>query len=292
MSSGIEIQHLSKQYEKKTILHDINLKFEPKTIYGLLGRNGAGKSTLLGLISDRIFPTQGRILFNAEMIHDNDQILGQFYLMSEVDLYPNRRRVRQLFRDTEQLYGEFNRKYADELVKKFGLDDSSQYGKLSTGYRTIVKLIIALCVPATYIFLDEPVLGLDANHRDIFYRELVETYTERPRTFVISTHLIEEIANLIEQVVVIKSGRVLVDDSSEALIAESYAITGPKNVVDSFVSGLNVIGSETLGNLKAAYVFGALDDRPIPDVITIEHMDLQKLFVNLTNEEETQNDAL
>ena len=76
-----------------------------------------------------------------------------------------------------------------------------------------------MCIRDSYVIFDEPVLGLDANHRELFYRRLIENYAARPRTVIISTHLIEEIADIVEQVVIIKEGRILLDKPAEEVKA-------------------------------------------------------------------------
>lgn len=78
---------------------------------------------------------------------------------------------------------------------------------MSTGYQSIFKNIMALSVNVPYVFLDEPVLGLDAYHRELFYRLLIEKYAQNPFTVVISTHLIEEVTNIVEHVIIIKTDR-------------------------------------------------------------------------------------
>lgn len=284
---SIQVQAVQQAFRGQTVLDNLNLTIKPNTIYGLLGRNGAGKSTLLNIISNRIFADSGTVTMDNETMCDNDHTLGKVYLMSEVNLYSERSRVKQLFKTTALLYGDFDDAHANKLAQTFGLDLNARFGKLSTGYRTILKLIIALCVPADYVFLDEPVLGLDANHREIFYQELIETYSDHPRTFVISTHLIEEIANLIEHVFVLDNHHIIVDGDVTDILGQSYAVTGPQTDVSTYTDGLNIIGKDHLGGITAHYVYGPLDnDRPIPDTVTVEHLDLQKLFVNLTNTKE------
>ncbi|MEE6710845.1 ABC transporter ATP-binding protein [Pediococcus acidilactici] len=277
---GIEVRQVTKTFDHHLVLNGIGLTLEPNKIYGLLGRNGAGKSTLLNLLVNRIRPDEGEIKLDNELIGDNDRQLGKLFLMSEVDLYPKNVRVKDIFKWTASFYGNFNSELAHSLSKQFGLKESMLFHHLSTGYRTITKLIVALSVPAEYVFFDEPVLGLDANHREIFYNALVESYAEKPRTFVIATHLIEH-------VMVIDQGRVVVDDETEAVLANAYTISGPAQAVDQYTEGLNVIGSDRLARIKANYVCGPLNDRPIPDEINIDPMDLQTLFINLTNGGET-----
>lgn len=284
---SIQVQAVKQAFHSQVVLNELSLTIEPNTIYGLLGRNGAGKSTLLNIISNRIFADSGTVTMDDESMRDNDRTLGRLYLMSEVNLYSDRARVKQLFKTTANLYGSFDFAYAEKLAQTFGLDLNTRFGKLSTGYRTIFKLIVALCVPADYIFLDEPVLGLDANHREIFYQELIETYSEHPRTFVISTHLIDEIANIVEHVFVLDQHQIVIDGDVSDILAQSYAVTGPQADVVTYTTGLNIIGQDALGGITAHYVYGDLDDnRPIPDTVKVEHLDLQKLFINLTNTKE------
>lgn len=280
---GIEVKQVTKSFDKKMILNGIGMTIESNKIYGLLGRNGAGKSTLLSLLVNRIAPDTGEIRLDNKVIRDNDEQLSKMFLMSEVDLYPKNLKVKDVFKWTKSFYGGFDEELAQDLCEKFGLQTNIIFNKLSTGYRTIMKLIVALAVPVEYVFLDEPILGLDAGHREIFYNALVETYAENPRTFVISTHLIEEIANLIEHVLVIDHGRLIVDDETEKVLGEAYVVSGPEDKVDEYTQGLNVIGSDKLARIKASYVFGSLDNKPISDLINIDQMDLQTLFVNLTN---------
>lgn len=280
----LHVNHVSRRFGKHEVLKDINLTIEPNKIYGLLGRNGAGKSTLLNIITNRIFTSDGTVTLGNENVAENDFALTNMYLMSEVNLYTERLKVRKIFKLVELSYGKFDWPLAYDLANQFQVDLDVKFGGLSTGYHSIVKLIIALCVPANFIFLDEPVLGLDANHRELFYQELLTAYEKRPRTFLISTHLIEEIANMVEHVFIMDQGIIIEDEDVEDLVAKAYSVTGPRQSVTEYTQGLNVIGQESLGQITSNYVFGSLNDRRvIPDSVTIEHIDLQKLFVYLTN---------
>ncbi|MDN7144762.1 ABC transporter ATP-binding protein [Liquorilactobacillus mali] len=286
---GIEVKNIQKSFNKKKILSDVSLELEPGKIYGLLGRNGAGKSTLLSIMANRIFSDSGDVLLDGKSVFDHDEALGQIYLMSERNLYPEGAKIERIFKLTELFYGSFNYDYANELANKFGLDVKQKFGKLSTGYRSIFKLIIALAVPARYIFLDEPILGLDANHRELFYRELLDNYVKTQKTFIISTHLIEEITNMLEHVFILCHGEIVIDGDVEDVLKKAYLIAGPQKDVDDYCRGLNIIGKENLGSIHGNYVYGNLDDnRILPDTVSVERMDLQKLFVNLTNMEETK----
>ena len=139
-----------------------------------------------------------------------------------------------------------------------------------------------MSVNVPYVFLDEPVLGLDAYHRDLFYKILIEKYAENPFTIVISTHLIEEISNVIENVIIIKNGEIIKNDSRDEILKAGYCISGISSAVDGYISGKQVIGTEILGGLKTAYILGQPETN-IPDNLSISGMDLQKFFIQLTN---------
>lgn len=282
----LEVSHVSKAFGSKRVLSDINLTFEDNKIYGLLGRNGAGKSTLLSIMTNRNFSDSGQIKIDSEDVSDNDSKLGLMYLMSEVNLYANGWKLTQIIKDSESLYGGFDHELADRLIREFGLDVNQKFGKLSTGYNSIFKLILALCLPVKFVLLDEPVLGLDANHRELFYSELIQSYADNPRTFIVSTHLIEEVANIISDVIVLDQGRVILNQPVEDVLAKTHSVVGPEKDVDQYTKGLNVIGHDTMGNIRADYVYGDLDDRVLPDTIQLSNFDLQKLFIFLTNQYE------
>lgn len=279
----LKISHLSKKFGRRVILDDVSFTLEPAKIYGLLGRNGAGKSTLLNLISNRIFPTSGSIKLGDQEVN-TDQTLDKIFLIGEDNLYYKQVKINQMFDLADGAYGNFDYQNAEQMLKQFELDGNQKFAKLSTGQKTAAKISLALNVDADYIFLDEPVLGLDANHREIFYQELIKSYQKRPRTIVLSTHLIDEIQQLVEHVILIDRHRVLEDADAQDLLDRAYDISGPAKLVDQYTEGLNVLSTTDLGNVRTAHVFDQLpEDRILPDQVQIGHYDLQHLFIYLTN---------
>ncbi len=279
----IEVKNVTKTFKSTRALSNVNIRFEENKIYGLLGRNGAGKSTLLKIISNRIFADSGEVLIDGENALENDSALSKIYLMSESNLYPPKMKIKEIFKWTKEFYPNFDMEYAMKLSEAFNLNVRKNTKSLSTGYNSIFKIIIALSVNTPYVFLDEPVLGLDANHRDLFYRFLIEKYAENPFCCVISTHLIEEVSTVIEDVIIIKNGEVIKDQTRDSLLALGFTVSGAAEAVDRFIEGKQVIGSDTIGGLKSAYIIGNIDRDNIPEGIEISALDLQKLFVQLTN---------
>ncbi len=281
--SQIVVKNLTKIYGATTALDDVSLTIEEGKIYGLLGRNGAGKSTLLNLITNRIFPTAGEVTIDGQPVWENDTVLGRVYCMSEAPLYPDSMTVKDVFKWTRVFYPDMDMAYARALADKFALNTGKKLKALSTGYTSVYKIIAALSCNAPVLLLDEPVLGLDANFRDLFYRELISLYSEKPRTIVISTHLIEEAADVIEHVFIIKNGKLIINDATQNVLAAGYTVTGPAARVDAFIADRHVLGSDTLGGIKSAYLLGELDTSEVPDGVEVSRMKLQNLFIHLTN---------
>ncbi len=279
---AIEFINIEKSFGDTKALSDICLRFEEGRIYGLLGRNGAGKSTLLNILTGRIFKDSGEVLIDGISAPENDAAQGKLFMMGEANLFPENMTAKRAFSCVKDFYPGFDKDNAYKLSELFGLDIGKKINKLSTGYCSIFKIILALSVNTPYVAFDEPVLGLDANHRDLFYRILLEKYTKNPFCAVISTHLIEEIAHIIEHVVLIKSGRVIRDEDTEALLSSGYTASGPKSLVEAFTQGRNVIGKEVIGGLSCVYILGPTPARA-PAGIELGKPDLQKLFIRLTD---------
>lgn len=284
---SIEIKNVTKKFGDNTALNNVSISFGENKIYGLLGRNGAGKSTLLNIITNRLFATEGEVTIDNLPACENDKAQEKIYLMSEKTLYPQDMKLNAILKWTKNFYPNFDMDKALEYAKIFKLDTKKKMKALSTGYTSIFKLIIALSVNTPYVILDEPVLGLDANHRELFYQLLIEKYAEEPFTIIISTHLIEEISTLIEEAVIVSEGEVLLHKTREDLLALGYSVSGKAAEVDAYTYGKEVIGEDTLGGLKTAYVMGR-PDSSISENLEITTLDLQKLFVKLTNSKEAE----
>lgn len=282
----LQAEHLTKRFGRTTALDDVTLSFEYGAIHALLGRNGAGKTTLLGIAANRLVPTDGRILVDGEPVTDNPRALAKVFCTGDVQMIPGSMYVDDLIEQMDRFHEGFDAVRAAQLAKSFDLNLKAKTGALSTGYRTICQLVMALSIDADYLLLDEPVLGLDANHRELFYRLLMEDYLEHPRTVVIATHLIEEVANLVERVTIIDRGRVLMQASADELRSSGYSVSGRADDVRAYCEGLEVLGIDELGGVAVAYVLGAPDAARLTDRLDAAPVNLQKLFVKLTEKGE------
>ncbi len=286
--SKIEVRHLAKRFKfsKQPLLNEVNFTLEENEIYGLFGENGAGKSTLMSMIADYNRPSAGEILFDGESVHENDEALSEIYYMNQDNMYTRKDKVSQIFNFVESMYKDYDVELQSNLINEFKLNTSQKLSKLSTGYQSIVKIIISLCVPCKFILLDEPTLGLDARNREVFQRNLIETYSENPRTFVISTHIIDEIDRIISHVLLLQDGVIKMDGSIDEVSAKSYSVSGPAEDVNRFIDGVKVLDEEQLGRYKTVHFMDQLPEREVPASVDIEKMKLQKLLVYIMDKGE------
>ena len=236
------------------------------------------------MIAHRIEKNSGEILLDNQPLWTTPEAMSDIYLSSPENWFPIDWKVKKIVKVFQQIYPEFDTEFAEECMKAFGVDEKKKLVELSTGYKSIVKLTLALSVPVSYVFLDEPVLGLDANHRQLFNKKLLEAYARRPRTFVIATHLIEEISYLLEEVIVIRDGVTFQQSSVEEILQHAYLVTGSKAVVSELISNQTVIHQEEVGNQLQAVIISQQVPQETAD-FSVRRLTLQEYFIQLTRKE-------
>lgn len=281
--------NLSKVYGKKMVLDGVSLTLEPHRIYGLIGRNGAGKTTLLSLISGQNFADDGEISIDGEPVFENQSALDKICFSREINqtviFGRDTRKIKHLLRAAEIIFPYWDKEYAAKLVSEFELDANKRIANQSKGMLSAITIVIALASKAPITFLDEPVAGLDVFMRDKFYRLLLEEYNASERTFVVSTHIIDEAANVLEDVIILNDGKIIRSENTDELLSRHRIISGLADDVDEFCKGYKVTHSETLGRSKTVCVEFDDLDKFKADVskydFDVSKASLQKLFMNL-----------
>ena len=290
---SLTINQVSKVYGKKVALNQLSLELEDGKIYGLIGRNGAGKTTLLSIASAQNAATDGEVLLDGKKVWENDEALKDICFSREIATTAtdsrNTSKVCEYLRIASILYPNWNAELADELITEFGLDRKMRMNKLSKGMQSMVTIIVALASGARFTFLDEPVTGLDVVAREYFYKVLLDEYAKGERTFVISTHIIEEAANVFEEVIFIHEGKVLLKEETDSLLERTIHISGKEEDVDAICEGKKVHHVEKLGRSKGVTVLLNPDEEPDTKGrdVDIRPLSLQDVFVALCGKEES-----
>ena len=289
---SLELKNITKCYGKKTVLNGLDLTLEEGKIYGLVGRNGAGKTTMLSIASAQNPTTKGEIMLDGERVWENQKCLNQICFSREIvnsaDNVSSALKVKEYLRMAQMLFPYWDKEMADRLVEEFELDEKQKIMKLSKGMQSMITIIVALASKAKYTFLDEPAAGLDVVARENFYRLLLDEYSESGRTFVISTHIIEEAADVFEEVIFLNKGTIMLKENTEELLSRCIHISGKAEDVDDIIKGKRAFHQEKMGRSKGITLMldgGEIFDKKGRDV-EVSPLSLQDVFVALCGREE------
>lgn len=289
----LSAENLVKNYGKKEVLQGVNLELERGKIYGLIGRNGAGKTTLLSILSAQNAATSGTVTYNGMPVWENKEALSHICFSRELNPVtgygPNNYKIKDYLKAASIYMPNWDKEMAGRLMEEFELNAKKKIAKLSKGMMSMVTIVIALASKADYTFLDEPVAGLDVMMRERFYRILLEEFAESGRTFVISTHIIEEAADVFEEVIMLNNGRIILKENTQELLERSYHVSGRVEDVDAFTAGLEIFHAEKMGRSKGVTVL-VESGRQLKSGtdVTVQPMNLQQVFVALCGKGEEQ----
>ncbi|MCK5147552.1 ABC transporter ATP-binding protein [bacterium] len=280
----LEVKDLCKSYGAIQAVQDVSLSFPENGIYGLYGRNGAGKTTLLDIISSRLYADRGSVsCFGKDISIHPDVMAMHCCYMPEKHYFPGSLKVKYLFSLAQSSFPRYCVDIEERLCRIFNLNTGQNYKQLSRGYQSIFRIVLGLAANAPITMFDEPVLGLDAVARDRFYQELIKAYSENPRLFILSTHLIEESADLFNEAIIIDQGQILRQAPVEELLASAFYVCGQTARVDAFTEKYTTLGSRTIGDLKNVVVEGSLSTKDRIPGLSFSPLTIQKLFIHLTD---------
>lgn len=285
MNAIVEAERLTKRFGKVGAVNDVSFAFAEGGIHGLLGRNGAGKTTLMKLMTGQEFATSGAVRVFGESPVENARVLGRVCFINESQVYPEDFRGRHALTAASRFFSRWDDAFAAALVEDFDPPLNRPMKKMSRGQRSAIGVIIGLASRAELTLFDEPYAGLDAVARQLFYDHLLADYSAFPRTIVLSTHLIDEAADLLEHVVVVDNGSVLIDADAEQLRSQAVALVGKADTAHSFAAGREVLGVQQLGGIASVTVAGLNDtDRDAARAAGLEvgAVSLQQLIVSRT----------
>lgn len=223
----IKIENLSKFYKKFQALQDISLSLKKGRIIGLLGKNGAGKSTLMRCILG-FLKFEGKITINNEKInHLDSEIFNNVAFIPDVNELDNRLTVKQVIEFISEVHSKWNQDMANRLIKISNLPMDKKVGKLSKGMKTKLYLLITLSLDVDILMLDEPTIGLDIAFRKEFFNTIIGEFFNENKLILISTHQIEEIESLLQEIIIIDKGNLVLHKDLETLKAEFNIVTLP-----------------------------------------------------------------
>ena len=210
----LEIKNLSKIFDKKEVLKDVNITITNGKIIGLLGKNGAGKTTLIKIINDLLTPSSGEVLVNGKKIGvESKKIIS--YLPERT--YLNKQmRVSEVIDYFKDFYENFDPDRAKKLLKDLDLDVNEKLSKMSKGMQEKVQLVLVMSRNADLYILDEPLGGVDPATRDYILDTILSNFKENA-SVIISTHLISDIERILDEVIFIDKGKLILQSDADTL---------------------------------------------------------------------------
>ena len=205
MSYLIETRGLNKKFKNKMALGDVNLQLERGRIIGLLGPNGSGKSTLIKIMNGLMMPTSGEVLINGKKPGvETKKIVSYLPERTYLNEWMSVRELLDYFCD---FYEDFRRDRAEVMLQNLNISMEDKLKTMSKGTKEKVQLILVMSRDAELYVLDEPIGGVDPAARDYILRTIIGNYNENA-TVLLSTHLISDIENILDEVIFLQYGQV------------------------------------------------------------------------------------
>ena len=268
--------NLTKKYRSLYAVNNLTVQFKENSITGLIGRNGAGKTTLLQMIAGLTTPTSGEIRVFGQNPKNNLFVSANSVFIDDQIVFPNELTLQEILKAGKMFYQNWDEDLANKLLKYFSLYPDQYHTELSKGKRSTFNMIFGLATKSALTIFDEPTTGMDYSVRQDFYRALLKDYLNHPRTIILSSHLLNEIEDILEEIVLIKNGELCLRDSVENLKEYAIGLTGNLDLLNEWTSGREIIGRKIDSSNSAHYVVK-------DDYSNEEKMSMERLGIKISN---------
>jgi ABC-2 type transport system ATP-binding protein len=241
----IEFKNVILRYKTQNAIDEVSFTLKENTICGIFGRNGAGKTSLFNLLAGYRRSTSGEVRVFGENPYENAAIAQKVVLIADKSDENDGFTVRETLRLNATFRPNWDESYAEKLVKRFELPLKKPMWSLSHGQRATVRAVVGLASRCELTIYDEAYLGMDAAFRKMFVREILDDFTQNPRTILFSTHYINEMPNLFGEVLILDTGKVVLHEDGDALRAKRQN-SQSATLQDLFIELTGGLGNESL----------------------------------------------
>ncbi len=201
----VELKNVTKKYGSKVALDNVNIAFHSGRIVGLLGPNGSGKTTLIKLITGLLTPQNGEVLINGQPPSPTTK--SKVAYLPDKEYLPKSQKIKDIIKFYQDFYLDFDTNKAYALLSDLKIDPELKYKTLSKGMKEKVQLVLVMSRNAEVYLLDEPIGGVDPASRDYILQTIIRNYNPNA-TVIISTHLINDIEGILDDIVFINYARI------------------------------------------------------------------------------------
>lgn len=245
----ITLENVTKRYRSTTILDQLNLEIRENTITGLIGRNGVGKTTLMKMIAGFIKESGGELRVFGERPFNSLSVSANMIFVDDMMGFPDAMTLEDLLLEFNRFYENWDGELAERLLKYFRLPLTLNHRVLSKGKRSTFNAIVGIAARCPLTMFDEPITGMDAGARSDFYRALLKDYLAHPRTILLSSHHMEEMEDLLEDILLIEGKGIAFHSSITELQEKFIKFQGKENVLKQYANQYAVIHRTSTGPL-------------------------------------------
>ena len=247
----IKVNNLTKYYGKLKALDNIELEIPEGRIIGLLGKNGAGKSTFMRCILG-FLKHEGEIeILGKPIKRHQESIHENIAFIPDVNSLDDRLTVKQTMDYVSAINSSWNNEKATELLTSSDLKPNQRVGTLSKGMKTKLYLLITLSLDVKVLLLDEPTLGLDIVFRKEFFNTILGEFYDENKTIIISTHQVEEVEQILQDIIFIDEGKIILQQDIEELKNQYSIFTVPSDQKEKLEQYNPKVINKTLGHVSA-----------------------------------------
>lgn len=249
--SVIKCRNLTKTYGKIKALDNLSFDIDENQITGLIGRNGAGKTTLLKIIAGYIKPSQGELQVFSQKPFDNLGVSSKTIFIDDSLTFPDSFRLVEILSEVGSFYPQWNSSLANALFDYFSFNPNQPHSNLSKGSKSTFNSLIGIASRCPLTIFDEPTTGMDSAVRKDFYKVLLKDYLEHPRTILLSSHLLSELEEILEDILLLNQGSKYLHLPVMELKELAVGIRGNAQALLPFVDSKELIYQEEFakGNL-------------------------------------------
>lgn len=283
----IHFKDVTKSYRKHDALQSMNFTIKQNVITGVIGRNGVGKTTLLKIIAGFSEETSGTVEVFSEKPFNNLKVSANTIFVDDAMAFPQAMTLQDILKECDRFYTNWDAELAKRLIEYFGFGRDARHTFLSKGKRSTFNAIIGIAARCPLTLFDEPTTGMDAAVRKDFYRALLKDYLAHPRTILLSSHHVEEIEDLLEDVLLVQNGMTHFHGAITELQEMFITLTGKPEKLSLHTASKEVVLRDNSGPLPkwtVANAFTAAEmDQMIADGILISPVSANDAYIALTN---------
>ncbi|MRH44157.1 ATP-binding cassette domain-containing protein [Aquibacillus halophilus] len=243
----IECNQVSKVYGNHHAVDQLSFTIEENKITGLIGRNGAGKTTLLKIIAGYLRKTSGEMNVFSEEPFNNLKVSANMIFVDDQMNFPTALNLGELLKAADSFYENWDMELAKRLFDYFSLNPKQRHDSLSKGMKSTFNMIVGLASRCSLTIFDEPTTGMDVSVRKDFYRALLKDYIAYPRTIILSSHLLNEIEDILEDILLIKDGEKYLHMSVSDVKEYAVGISGEGTIVNQWTKENEILYKKSLG---------------------------------------------